>query len=70
MCGIAGVMTKTGNVPESSILDLMEAALLHRGPDGSGRDLHGDTVILQHLGTSDASDNFMAAQTFEHRRCR
>ena len=26
---------------------------------------HGDAVILQHLGPSDASDNFMAAHTFE-----
>ena len=47
MCGIAGVMTKIGNAPDPSILDRMEAALLHRGPDGNARHEHGDTVILQ-----------------------
>ena len=47
MCGIAGVMTKTGNAPEPAILDRMEVALLHRGPDGSGRHARSDTTILQ-----------------------
>ena len=47
MCGIAGVMTKTGNAPDFAILDSMETALLHRGPDGSGRYAQSDTVILQ-----------------------
>ena len=47
MCGIAGVMTKTGNAPDPAIIDRMEAALLHRGPDGSGRYTHSDTAILQ-----------------------
>ena len=47
MCGIAGVMTKAGHAPDLAILDSMETALAHRGPDGSGRYAHGDTVILQ-----------------------
>ena len=47
MCGIAGVMTKAGHAPDLAILNSMETALAHRGPDGSGRYAHGDTVILQ-----------------------
>ena len=47
MCGIAGVMTKNGTAPVSDVLDRMQAALLHRGPDGNARHEHGDTVILQ-----------------------
>jgi asparagine synthase (glutamine-hydrolysing) len=37
MCGIAGIMTANGTLPESRLVDRMSAALGHRGPDGSGR---------------------------------
>ncbi len=37
MCGIAGVMTVDGAAPAPGILDLLERALRHRGPDGAGR---------------------------------
>lgn len=36
MCGIAGIMT-VGAPPSESVLDAMEMALAHRGPDGRGR---------------------------------
>ena len=47
MCGIAGLMGKNRTSPDSSTLDSLEAALLHRGPDGSGRYIHRNTAILQ-----------------------
>ena len=47
MCGIAGIMGKNRTSPDSSTLDSLEAALLHRGPDGSGRYIHRNTEILQ-----------------------
>lgn len=37
MCGIAGLMTRDGSVPEDSVLDRLADALSHRGPDGRGR---------------------------------
>jgi asparagine synthase (glutamine-hydrolysing) len=36
MCGIAGVILKSGDA-DPDILDRLAAALAHRGPDGSGR---------------------------------
>lgn len=36
MCGIAGLMTRSGAAPDRAILDRMLAALEHRGPDGEG----------------------------------
>ena len=36
MCGIAGIMT-VGAPPSEVVLDAMEMALAHRGPDGRGR---------------------------------
>ena len=47
MCGIAGVMTKSGGPPTVATLDTLQGALAHRGPDGSGRHLNGGTAILQ-----------------------
>ncbi|MEE2760421.1 MAG: asparagine synthetase B, partial [Pseudomonadota bacterium] len=35
MCGIAGVILKTGDA-DPVILDRLTAALVHRGPDGNG----------------------------------
>lgn len=46
MCGIAGVMTREGMAPSHAMLDRMEAAIAHRGPDGSGRLVRGDTALL------------------------
>ncbi len=37
MCGIAGVMMADGSAPDAALLDRLEKALLHRGPDGTGR---------------------------------
>ncbi|GIS12560.1 MAG: hypothetical protein CM15mP115_17110 [Alphaproteobacteria bacterium] len=37
MCGIGGYFLKTGASAPAGFLDRMEAALAHRGPDGSGR---------------------------------
>lgn len=51
MCGIAGVMTAMGMAPSFAMLDRMEAAIAHRGPDGTGRLLRGDTGLL-HLRLS------------------
>jgi asparagine synthase (glutamine-hydrolysing) len=47
MCGIAGVMTRDGAPPAAQALDSMLRALSHRGPDGSGRHLGGDTALVQ-----------------------
>jgi len=47
MCGIAGIMTCNGMAPSLDLLDRMQAAIAHRGPDGSGRILRGDTALLQ-----------------------
>ncbi|PWR22106.1 asparagine synthase (glutamine-hydrolyzing) [Zavarzinia compransoris] len=46
MCGIAGLMT-TGGAPDAAVLDRLDAAQLHRGPDGIGRHVAGDTALLQ-----------------------
>jgi len=51
MCGIAGIMTTNGMAPSFVMLDRMEQAIAHRGPDGSGRLLRGDTGLL-HLRLS------------------
>ena len=37
MCGIAGYMSTDGAAPGDALLDAFDAALAHRGPDGSGR---------------------------------
>jgi len=37
MCGIAGIATVDGSVPSSQTIDVMLAAMAHRGPDGQGR---------------------------------
>jgi asparagine synthase (glutamine-hydrolysing) len=48
MCGIAGVMTRDGSAPPAGVLDRLERALAHRGPDGTGRLVRG-AVGLVHL---------------------
>ena len=47
MCGIAGVMSVDGSPVDNGICDRLEAALRHRGPDGSGR-FNRDGVALVH----------------------
>ncbi len=47
MCGIAGIMKRNGRAPDASILDGLEAALCHRGPDGKGRYLSGGLGMVQ-----------------------
>lgn len=47
MCGIAGVMTRDGAPPDGALLDRMQDALAHRGPDGAGRHMHGDVAMMQ-----------------------
>ncbi len=50
MCGIAGVQTRNGMPPApgvfDAILDRMQHAIAHRGPDGAGRLARGDTALL------------------------
>lgn len=47
MCGIAGLVTRDGSPPDRGVLDRMAAALIHRGPDGSGSHVAG-SVGLAH----------------------
>jgi len=47
MCGIAGMMMANGEAPPAAMLQAMERALLHRGPDGNGRYRAGDVGIVQ-----------------------
>ena len=47
MCGIAGFMSNHGAAPDDAMLDAFEAALAHRGPDGTGRYLSGDFAMVQ-----------------------
>ena len=37
MCGIGGYFLRPGGTAPADVLDRMQAALAHRGPDGSGR---------------------------------
>src|SRR5260370_30470061 len=46
MCGIAGSVMGTGSVPEGAVLDRLESALFHRGPDMSGRHVDGACALL------------------------
>jgi asparagine synthase (glutamine-hydrolysing) len=47
MCGIAGMMTVNGEAPPGARLQAMEAALVHRGPDGNGHYRSGDVGMVQ-----------------------
>lgn len=46
MCGIAGVVMRDGSAPDPALLDRLASAIAHRGPDGSGRHVRGDTALL------------------------
>ena len=47
MCGIAGIVMRNDAAPDASVLDALEAALGHRGPDGSGRHVDGAVGLVQ-----------------------
>ncbi|HLI22410.1 MAG TPA: asparagine synthase (glutamine-hydrolyzing) [Stellaceae bacterium] len=47
MCGIAGMMTVSGEPAPSAALQAMEKALAHRGPDGNGHYRSGDVGMVQ-----------------------
>jgi asparagine synthase (glutamine-hydrolysing) len=48
MCGIAGVMVRTGAAaPDAAVLDRLTRALAHRGPDGDGRYVHDAVAMVQ-----------------------
>ncbi len=47
MCGIAGIMTRSGVAPEHNVLERLSEALLHRGPDGQGHHLAGSVGMIQ-----------------------
>src|ERR1700746_3760962 len=47
MCGIAGIMTADGAAPSPTSLEAMQAALAHRGPDGSGHYRGQDVAMMQ-----------------------
>jgi asparagine synthase (glutamine-hydrolysing) len=46
MCGIAGLMTRDGRPPDQAVLDRLDRALAHRGPDGSGRHVEGRVGLV------------------------
>lgn len=58
MCGIAGIVDKTGGTPENAQLQAMMAAVAHRGPNGEGQWSTGN-VALGHrrLSVLDLSDS-------------
>jgi asparagine synthase (glutamine-hydrolysing) len=46
VCGIAGLMMRNGRAPEARVLDLLQAAIAHRGPDGKGRFVRDATGLV------------------------
>ncbi len=46
MCGIAGVMMRDGKLLDVRLLDRLERALAHRGPDSKGRFISRDVGLL------------------------
>ena len=46
MCGLAGVMTRDGAPPTAPVLAALRDALAHRGPDGRGMLVRGDTALI------------------------
>ena len=46
MCGIAGLVMRGGGVPDPGVLDRLLAGIAHRGPDGEGRLVRGDTALV------------------------
>jgi asparagine synthase (glutamine-hydrolysing) len=46
MCGLAGVMTRDGSAPPAPLLRALQDAIAHRGPDGRGTLVRGDTALV------------------------
>ena len=46
MCGIAGVVMRDGSAPDPRVLARLQAAIAHRGPDGQGILVRGDTALI------------------------
>lgn len=56
MCGIAGIVTKTGEIPDQGMLGRMQQAIRHRGPDAQGQRLMpGCGLAHQRLSIIDLS---------------
>jgi asparagine synthase (glutamine-hydrolysing) len=47
MCGIAGIMTKKGTVPDLALVACFRKDLRHRGPDGDGMHVSGNVAMVQ-----------------------
>ncbi|MDA1088691.1 MAG: asparagine synthase (glutamine-hydrolyzing) [Proteobacteria bacterium] len=47
MCGIAGIMTVSGDAPNAKALHSLTDALAHRGPDGDGIVVSGGVGLVQ-----------------------
>ena len=47
MCGIAGIMWRGAEAPETAVLDTFRTALRHRGPDGDGTYVAGNCGMVQ-----------------------
>jgi asparagine synthase (glutamine-hydrolysing) len=46
MCGIAGIILKPGQTLPPNLLTSFKASLAHRGPDGDGELISGDTALI------------------------
>lgn len=58
MCGIAGAFNWNNNSPDSSVLNRMNQAMQHRGPDGEGIWIKGPVGLVQRrLAIIDLSSN-------------
>jgi asparagine synthase (glutamine-hydrolysing) len=56
MCGIAGLLTRPGSVPDGVMLSGLERALHHRGPDSAGRFVaDGVALVSTRLAIVDVS---------------
>ena len=47
MCGIAGVMMRSGGAPDAGVLAKLRGGIAHRGPDGEGQWLSGGVAVMQ-----------------------
>ena len=47
MCGIAGIMSASGEPPDRTALAAMQQALIHRGPDGEGAHFAAGVGMVQ-----------------------
>jgi asparagine synthase (glutamine-hydrolysing) len=68
MCGIAGIIKARDAAPiEQTVLDQLAAALAHRGPDGHGFVIHGNTALVH---TRLAIIDLATGDQPLHRECR